>query len=797
MADYHVVGTPVRKVDALSLAQGRALFTDDYPVERPLFLGFKTSQMAHGHIRSIDTSAAEHVPGVVAILDYRNVPDRYFTTAGQGFPEPSPYDTRLFDSVVRYVGDPVCVVAAESEEALRAGLAAVEVEIEPLPSLFDAERARDADAPRLHAGDEHAAIPVPYRPEENLAAEVEIGFGDVEAGFAAAAFTERHRYTTHYASHAPIEPHSTVTWIDENDRLVILSSTQVPFHVRRIVARLLDVPVKRIRVIKPRVGGGFGIKQEVILEPYAALVTLRTGRAARFVLSREEVFRSSRTRHPMRIDLTAGVDGEGRITTLEMDALMNTGAYGAHALTVLSNAGAKVLPLFNKVENLRFLGRSVYTNLPVGGAYRGYGATQGYFAFNQELDIIARRLGVDMPEYCKRWHIREGETSGVFEALGEGKEGVAQIIESCGLDECIDRGAAAIGWAEKRGKRLAGRPGTVRGVGMAIAMQGSGIPKIDMGAASMKMNEDGSFNLLVGATDLGTGSDTVLAQIAAEALGTSAEKIIVLSSDTDTTPFDVGAYASSTTYISGNAVKKCALQVLEQIRGVAAEMLGVEPEALVQEGSAFVVGAKAGATGAKAGATDAAESRVSFEDVAYYSLYAENQFQIQAGASHISGVSPPPFMAQFAEVEVDLATGQVRVLEFVNAVDCGVALNPPLAEGQMEGAALNGIAWALTEEYRFSDSGALRNASFGSFGMWNAVDIPRMTTILVETHEPTGPFGAKSVGEIGINGPAPAIANAIYDATGVRLFDLPLTSERVWRALRNAAGGNAGTEARG
>lgn len=784
MADYSVVGTGVRKVDALSLAQGRALFTDDYPVKRPLQLGFLTSEVAHGRITRIDTSAAEQVPGVVTVLDYRSVPDRYFTTAGQGFPEPSPYDTRLFDSVVRYVGDPVCLVAAENEEALRVGLAAVVLEIDALPVLFDSERARDVDAPRLHADGEHAAIPVPYRPEENLAAEVEIAFGDIAAGLASAAFTDQHRYTTHYASHAPIEPHSTLTWIDENDRLVILSSTQVPFHVRRIVARLLDVPVQRIRVIKPRVGGGFGIKQEVILEPYAALVTLRTGRAARFVLSREEVFRSSRTRHPMRIDLTVGVDNEGQITTLEMDALMNTGAYGAHALTVLSNAGAKVLPLFNKVENLRFIGRSVYTNLPVGGAYRGYGATQGYFAFNQELDIIARRLGIDMPEYCTRWHIRTGETSGVFEALGEGKEGVAQIIESCGLDECIRRGAEAIAWSEKRGKRLAGRPGTVRGVGMAIAMQGSGIPKIDMGAAAMKMNEDGSFHLLVGATDLGTGSDTVLAQIAAETLGTTTEKIIVLSSDTDTTPFDVGAYASSTTYISGNAVKKCALEILEQIRGVAAQMLGVAPEKLKQVGAAFAGGAGADSTAVEGG-------HVTFEDVAYYSLYSENQFQIQAGASHISEVSPPPFLAQFAEVEVDLATGQVGVLEFVSAVDCGVALNPPLAEGQVEGAALNGIAWALTEEYRFSESGALRNASFGGFGMWNAVDIPKMTTILVETHEPNGPFGAKSVGEIGINGPAPAIANAIFDATGVRLFDLPFTSERVWRALRTAAEGSS------
>jgi CO/xanthine dehydrogenase Mo-binding subunit len=473
----------------------------------------------------------------------------------------------------------------------------------------------------------------------------------------------------------------------------------------------------------------------------------------------------------MRVVLRAGVKNDGTITALEMDALMDSGAYGTHALTVLSNAGAKVLPLFNKIPNIAFTGRSVYTTLPVGGAYRGYGATQGYFALNQHIDIISRRVGIDMLDYCRKWHIREGETSEIFRALGEGKEGVSQVIESCGLGECIDRGAEAIGWKEKRGARTV-QNGRVRGVGMAICMQGSGIPKIDMGGATMKLNEDGSFNLAVGATDLGTGSDTILVQIAAETLKVAPQMIEILSSDTDLTPFDVGAYASSTTYISGAAVQKCASQMVDRMREVAAAALEVPAQRLVHEAARF----SDPGTGAS----------ISYEDIAYRSLYSEDQAQLQTSASHTSPVSPPPFIAQFAEVEVDPETGDVRVLHFVSAVDCGQPINPILAEGQVEGAALNGVSFALSEEFVFNRDGRMTNAAFGRFGMYSTVDAPPMTTILVPTHDPNGPYGAKSVGEIGINGPAPAIANAIYDAVGVRLRSLPMTPERVYRALEEA-----------
>jgi CO/xanthine dehydrogenase Mo-binding subunit len=771
MADFTTIGKSVAKIDAVSLSAGRAMFADDFQSSQDLHIALLYSPVAHAEIENIDTVEAEKVKGVVDILDYRNVPRVLHTTAGQGYPEPSPYDTLLFDRRVRFVGDRVALVAAETEEAASGAIKKIRVEYKPLEPVFDIEKAMDPSSPRLHVDDEHAKIPTTYRPDFNLAAEVNIGFGDPGKGFQEADFIEEHVYRTQITSHCPIEPHTARAFYDENGRLVIISATQVPFHARRIVSRVLDIPLKMIRVIKPRIGGGFGGKQEVFLEPLVALVTWRNKRPSRLVLSRKEVFISSRTRHAMRIRLKTGVKNDGRITAVEMDGLLNAGAYGTHALTVLSNAGAKVLPLFNKIENLVFHGKSVYTNLPIGGAMRGYGATQAYFAFNQQFDMVARKTGQDVLKYIKKWHIREGETSGIFKALGEGTEGVTQIIKSCKLDECIDRGSEAIGWYEKRGKRLHSGKDRTKGMGVAVAMQGSCIPMIDMGSAHMKMNEDGSFNLLVGATDIGTGSDTILAQIAAEVLCVPVDSIIVLSSDTDLTPFDTGAYASSTTYISGRAVQKCALELKEQIRQVASKMIELPVESLEVMGSK-VFDPQSG-------------KEVSFSDIACSAMYSSDQFQIQAHASHVSPENPPPFIAQFAEVEVDRKTGRVEVVQFVSAVDCGQPINPVLVEGQVEGSVLHGLSAALCEDYLFDSKGRMVNPRFWDYKIYTAMDIPTMVTIVVPSSEQTGPFGAKSVGEIAINGPAPAVANAIFDAVGVRMYELPMTPEKIWRAMKD------------
>jgi len=774
MAEFSCVGKSVRKLEGLSLATGTEKFVDDFKVDEPLHLAMLYSPHAFAEIEKIDTKAAQKCEGVVDVFHHENTPKVLHTTAGQGYPEPSPYDTMLFDKKVRYVGDPVAMVAAETLEAARDAVKKIEVKYKVLEPLFDIEKAMDDDAPKIHSDDEHVIIPVPYDPKKNLAAEVDMSFGDIDVGFKEADFVEEHTYRTQYASHCAIEPHACLAYFNERGRLVIVTTTQVPFHARRIVSMVLDIPIGKIRIIKPRIGGGFGGKQEILLEPYVALAAWKHKRAAKFTLTRSEVFVSARTRNPMRVRLKTGFKKDGEITAISMDALMNTGAYGSHALTVLCNAGAKVLPLFNKVKNVHFLGRSVYTNYPVGGAYRGYGATKGYFAFCQQLDMIARKTNQDLLEYVKKWHIKEGETSEVFRALGEGGEGVSQIIHSCKLSECIDKGAAEIDWYAKRGKKIKVGSDKIKGMGASFHMQGSGIPQIDMASASMKMNEDGSFNLFLGATDIGTGSDTILAQIAAEELGVEVESMIVRSSDTDITPFDVGAYASSTTYVSGNAVKKCAAKVKEQILGVAAEMLECSKDDLVLENSEAI--------------NSKAKKRVSFSEICFYALYTHNQFQIQAAASNVPTESPAPFLAAFAEVNVDTRTGEVEVVKFVSAADCGQPINPAFAEGQIEGAVVNGLSFALCEEYQFDKKGKMTNPTFWDYKIYTTKDIPELKTLLMDSYEETGPFGAKSIGEIAINGPLPAIANAIYDAVGVRIFDAPFTPEKVLNGINALKG---------
>ncbi len=771
MKNFKIIGKSETKIDSLGLTTGVEKFTDDYDVREPLVGKILYSPYAFAKIVNIDFEEALKVEGVKAVFCHTNTKQILHTTAGQGFPEPSPYDSVLFDSTVRFIGDKVALVVAENEKSAKEGVLKIKVEYEELTPIFDPEKAMDENAPVIAREDSYVPLPVKFDKDKNLAAEIEIGFGDVEKACNDADYVFEYTFNTQYASHCAIEPHSVITTTDAKGRLVIITATQVPFHVRRIVSKVLEIPAGKIRVIKPRIGGGFGGKQEVFLEPLAGLATLKTGRPVKIILSREEVFVSSRTRHPMRTTLKMAFNKDGEIKALDMDCLMNTGAYGSHALTVLGNGGAKVLPLFNKIDNMHFLGRTVYTNLPVGGAYRGYGATQTYFAFNQLIDMIAEKCGIDFVEYCKKWHIKSGETSKVFEALGEGKEGVKQYVRSNKLTECIDKGAKAINWTEKRGKKVKNGD-KVKGVGLAISMQGSSIPLIDMGSAYMKMNDDGSFNLSVGATDLGTGSDTILAQIAAEVLGIEVDKIIVLSSDTDTTPFDVGAYASSTTYISGRAVLKCATNIKDEIIKVAANML------LENADDLYLAGGKV--------LSNSSDKSVGLDEVAVHSLYSRDQHQIQAHASSISHESPPPFAAGFAEVEVDMKTGKVNILKFVSAVDCGMPLNPVLVEGQMEGAVINGINYACFEEYLFSEKGKMKNSGFWDYKLYTTMDMPEMETIVVDSYEETGPFGAKSVGEIGINLPMPAIANAIYDATGVRMFEAPFTPERVLKAIKES-----------
>lgn len=770
---FQVVNHSRPKLDGLGLVCGTSKYVADFDLPNLVHVKILTSPHAHARIKKIDTAEALKIPGVVAIYTYKDVPRNIHTTAGQGYPEPSPYDSFLLDSKVRYVGDRVAIVAAETQAIALEACRKIQVQYEVLPAIFDPEKAQNPKAPVIHdESDCYMPIPVFFDPKHNHCSHVETRVGKMDEAFKDADVILERKYYPHQAQHCPIEPHVCASYLDENDRLVLITSTQVPFHARRITAQTLGIPVKKIRVIKPRIGGGFGTKQEVLLEDVCAYVTLKTRRSARLEYTRREEFISSRTRHPMVITIKMGAKKNGKLTAHSMKVLSNTGAYGSHGLTVMCNCASKVLPLY-KADALEFIGDTVYTNLPVGGAYRGYGATQAAYAVECHMDDMAEALGLDPIEFRRRNHIDIGETSPIWKAIGEGKAGVDMAIRSCGLKECIDIGMREIDWKKKHK-----RPGhgiKRRGVGMCCLMQGSSIPEIDMGAVFIKMNEDGSFNMMLGATDLGTGSDTILAQIAAETIGCDHSDIIVYSSDTDFTPFDTGAYASSTTYLSGGAVINCARKVREQILAVASELLDEPMENLtIEEKVVYGKGHKKKAT---------------FSDICNRAMYDRHQFQIAAIGSHITHASPPPFSAHFAEVEVDTETGEVKLLKYVAAVDCGTAINPQLADGQTQGGVLNGISFALTEEYIFDEKGNMLNPDFNHYKIFSSDDIPEIKTFLVPTYEPTGPYGAKSVSEICINGALPAIGNAIKDAVGVRLLKPPFTAEKVFNAMKQAKRG--------
>ncbi len=779
------VGKPERKVDAVKLVQGKPAFTDDIELRGMLVAKVLHSPVAHARIKHIDASKARSLPGVAAVLTWQDIPRVIYSTAGQSDPIPGPLDDFSLDSKVRFVGDRVAFVAAEDEATAEQALKLIEVEYEPLPAILNSREAMQPDAPVIHDELEYVNF-ADSHPERNLAAEIRIDIGNVEQGFAEADYILEGDYEVPKVQQAHIEPHVAVTYWDSDDRLVIRTSTQVPFHARRILAPILDLPIKRIRVIKPRIGGGFGGKQEILMEDVAAHLTIATGRPVRYEYTREEEFIAARSRHPMRVHMKTGVKNDGTITANEMYALSDTGAYGCHALTVTGNTGHKAMALYvgdgpyRESPNIRFYADVVYTNTPPSGAYRGYGVPQGFWPLERHIERIARELDLDPIAFRLKNAVRAGELHPFSTAWSEGREPRPEIINTVGLEECVRQAMAAIGWNEKFGNpawhQVEGKPYLRRGIGVATVMQGTAIPYLDMGGASLKMNDDGSFNLLVGATDLGTGSDTVLAQMAAEVLGVPIEDILVYSSDTDFTPFDKGAYASSTTYISGTAVVRAAQQVAERICLRAARMINdggdgakVTPDEIHLENRMAV----------------APNGRsVSLSEVGHDSLHHEDQEQIMAVASYVSPSSPPPFAAQFAEVTVDIETGQVRVDRLVMAVNSGVIVNPITASGQVEGGMTQALGYAVSEEMRYDDQGRARERDLVDYHIFRANEMPELQTIFVETYEPSHPFGVKAVAEIPMDGVAPAVGNAIFDACGANVYVNPATPERVWEALR-------------
>ncbi len=658
------------------------------------------------------------------------------------------------------------MVAAESPEIAERALHLIEVDYEVLPPVLDPVEAMQEGAPVIHDEEDTQDI---YDRRRNLVHHIDEEVGDVEKAFREADHVFEGEYRTPKQQQAHLESHVCITYWDEDERLVIRTSTQVPFHIRRMVAPLIGLPEKRIRVIKPRIGGGFGNKQEMILEDLCAHLTIATGHPVRMEFSRTEEFTSTRSRHSNIIRYKLGIKDE-KVTAAELYLLGDTGAYGAHGLTVQMVGGFKGLTLYN-APNARFVSDVVYTTKPPTGAFRGYGAMQCEYGIEVLMEEIAEVLGLDVVDFKRKNWLQLGEKMHLAKALGEGREGYEQRLESSALDECVAAGLQATDFYAKR-EKYAEQEATIRkGIGMAVVMHGSGIAGLDMAAATLKMNDDGSFNLLMGATDLGTGSDTILAQMAAEVLGIPVSDLIVYSSDTDFTPFDKGAYASSTTYISGGAVRKAALKIKEQIQEHAALMLEVEdPSQLVLENRKVV----------------APDGRaVTLREVALSSLHQEDQHQIMATASHMSYQSPPPTAAQFAEIEVDTETGGITVERLLMAVDCGRVINPLTAAGQVEGGMLQALGFALTEDMEFDGQGKLVNARFGPYRVFTADEVPALDVIFVQTEEPSGPFGAKSVAEISIDGVAPALVSALHDATGVWVRELPLYPERVWRALRD------------
>ncbi len=799
MARLVVVGESESKVDGIKLAAGTPAFTDDVRMEGMLYGALLTSPHAHARIRSIDAREAAALEGVHAVLTHEDIPRVKYASGGQSFPQPPPYDQVCLDDKVRHVGDRVAVVAAASPRLAHRALRLIEVDYEVLPHVLDAEEARGSDPPVIHDEQDTEGI---YDASRNTVHRIEAAEGDRQEQWRRADHIFEREYRTSQQQHAHIEPHACITYWDEDGRLVVRTSTQVPFHIRRMLAPLLGLSEKEIRVIKPRIGGGFGNKQEMILEDLCAHLTIATGRPVRMMYTRHEEFTSSRSRHPTVQRYRVGVTNDMEVVATELDLLGDTGAYGTHGLTVNMVAGQKGLTLYNTPYSA-FRCDVVYTNKPTAGAFRGYGAMQTHFGIETLMSEIASEMGWDVVEFKRRNWIKDGELLVMATALGEGREGFEQRIRSNGLAECVRVGLEATQWYEKRRKlnhasAVNATDGCIeplrRGIGMSLMAHGSGIAGLDMAAATIRMNDDGSFVLLVGAADLGTGSDTILAQIAAEELGVAVDDILVHSSDTDFTPFDKGAYASSTTYVSGNAVRKAAIKAAARIRKHGAAMLGVElrgsRDAGERDGTRQEEVGDVPTTGLEdielhGGSVRFPDGRrVTLEQIALSSLYQQNQHQIVASASHLSYDSPPPFGAQFVEVAVDTETGQVTVERVLMTVDAGRVINPITASGQVEGGIAQGLGFALCEEMVYDVDGRLLNPRLGPYHVYKADEMPDIDVIFVQTDEPTGPYGAKSVAELPIDGVAPAIADAIHDATGIRLREVPFTPERVWRALR-------------
>ena len=748
------VNQPIRKKDAMALVTGKPVYTDDIAPKDCLVVKVLRSPHAHAEILEIKKDIAEKLPGIVCVLTYEDVPQKRFTMAGQTYPEPSPYDRLILDKRVRFVGDAVAIVAGETEKAVDQAMKVIKVKYDVLEPVLDFHEAKDNPI-LVHPEDNWQALcPVGADNKRNLCASGLEEHGDVDKVIAESDVVVENTYHTKAVQQTMMETFRTYTQMDTYGRLNIISSTQVPFHVRRILSNALDIPKSKIRVIKPRIGGGFGAKQTVVAEVYPAIVTLKTGRPAKIIYTREESLIASSPRHEMEIKVRIGANKDGHIRGIEVKTLSNTGAFGEHGPTTVGLSGHKSIPLYSKAEAFRFQYDVVYTNKMSAGAYRGYGATQGIFAVESAINELAVKLNMDPVALREMNLTREGDVMHAY---------YGETANSCTLDRCLERTAEMIGWKEKYPRRVM-PDGKIRGVGIAMAMQGSGISSVDTGSVSIKINDDGFYALTIGASDMGTGCDTILSQMAADCLDCSVDDIIVYGVDTDVSPYDSGSYASSTTYVTGMATVKACQTLVDKMKAYGAEKLGCSVDDVEFDGEK-VYSLKDG-------------SSISRKDIGN-AIMCAGENALFATEAHSSPVSPPPFMAGAVEGEVDPETGSVKLIDYAAVVDCGTVVNPNLARVQVEGGLVQGIGMALHENITYNEKGELAENSLMQYKIPTRMDMGKLRVEFDSSYEPTGPFGAKSIGEIVINTPAPAIAQAIYNATGLRFTELPITPEKI------------------
>ncbi len=760
---YRVVGAPLIKKDAMALVTGKPVYTADIAPKDCLVVKVLRSPYAHALITEIDCTVAKKMPGIECVLTYKDVPQKRFTLAGQTYPEPSPYDRLILDQRLRFVGDAVAIVAGESEAKVDHAMRLIKVKYQELPPVLDMHEAKDNPILIHPEEDWKALCKVGADNRRNLCAAGSEQKGDVDAVMAHCSHVVDRVYHVKANQQAMMETFRTFTYKDVYGRLNVVSSTQIVFHVRRILANALDIPKSKIRVVKPRIGGGFGAKQTAVVEIYPAVVTWLTGKPAKIIYSRYESQIASSPRHEMEVHVKIGCDDNGIFKAIDVYTLSNTGAYGEHGPTTVGLSGHKAIPLYRTPEAFRFAYDVVYTNRMSAGAYRGYGATQGIFAMESAVSELAAELHMDPVKLREMNMVKEGDIMPAY---------YNEPASSCALDRCMARAKEMIGWDEKYPRRDMGN-GKVRGVGIAMAMQGSSIAGVDVASVSIKVNDDGFYSMIVGAAEMGTGCDTTLAQVAAECLDCEMDDIVVYGADTDISPYDSGSYASSTAYLTGMAVVKTCESLKKKIIAKGADYLNCPADCLEFDGKRVYRPAAGGEE----------ELSISLKDIANKSM-GFNSDALSACESHHSPTSPPPFMVGAAEVEVDKETGAVKLVDYVAVVDCGTALNPNLVKVQTEGGLAQGIGMALYEDIHYSEKGQMYENSLMQYKIPSRLDVGNVRVEFESSYEPNGPFGAKSIGEVVINTPSPAIANAVYNAVGVRVRDLPITAEKVFMGMQ-------------